>query len=183
MLCIRYIVTFILSARFIKFGKGESCVGLQCDLTKLSQANLSSLISRLINEANNATLVKNPLRKNIQPFIGITDSRKLNKKCCQNGGTCFLGSFCMCPKPFTGRHCELDKRTLDCDGVSHGDWIREKCQLCRCFSGVLKCFTPEYETECDQRHKVPMSGGSRLKQNKMFGLQLFIALIMFKHFV
>ncbi|CAI9611680.1 unnamed protein product, partial [Staurois parvus] len=73
------------------------------------------------------------------PSIG----RKLNKKCCYNGGTCFLGTLCICPVQFYGRHCEFEKWPADCPGgILNAEWVIRDCSLCRCLSGELYCLLP-----------------------------------------
>nr|XP_033813908.1 cryptic protein-like [Geotrypetes seraphini] len=85
------------------------------------------------------------------PFVGLTESKMLNRRCCRNGGTCILGSFCACPTFFTGRYCEYDMRASDCDTVAHGDWLESYCSLCRCVYGVMHCFRLTFRAECDHK--------------------------------
>uniref|UniRef100_A0A8C3S030 EGF-like domain-containing protein n=1 Tax=Chelydra serpentina TaxID=8475 RepID=A0A8C3S030_CHESE len=99
----------------------------------------------------------------------LTQASKLNRSCCQNGGTCFLGSFCICPKHFTGRHCELKEKEetqFSITALLHGEWTREGCLLCQCVYGILHCFPQDQEDGCGKKYHY-----SFLKHNSLMTCQ------------
>ncbi|XP_048741814.2 cryptic protein-like isoform X2 [Ostrea edulis] len=77
----------------------------------------------------------------------LTDSKN-ESSCCENGGICILGSFCICPKFFDGWLCPHKTKYRSCNYVPHGYWIRSDCNLCRCFDGRVACI-PKYYFGCE----------------------------------
>ncbi|XP_075048011.1 teratocarcinoma-derived growth factor-like [Mixophyes fleayi] len=113
-----------------------------------SMLSLETYLERPVRDINHTGIRKHKTFGEKIPFIGLTKTSTLDKHCCKNGGTCMLGSFCACPKHFTGRHCEFDERNRHCGSIAHSHWLPRKCALCRCFYGVMYCFP---SGDCDTK--------------------------------
>uniref|UniRef100_A0A3B4ZGG9 EGF-like domain-containing protein n=1 Tax=Stegastes partitus TaxID=144197 RepID=A0A3B4ZGG9_9TELE len=90
----------------------------------------------------------------VLPFVGLTGSAQQSRRCCKNGGTCILGSFCACPPFFSGRICEYDERIRSCGPIPHGIWVQKGCSYCRCGYGLLHCFPHVFHKDCGKIHFV-----------------------------
>lgn len=172
-----FLVSVIVASEyFLTVAYGKSCDGLFCHQVNLPQSNLSSFINQLMTRSTSESPGKHA---NKVAFQGIVESHKLNKKCCYNGGTCFLGTFCICPKQYTGRHCEHEKWPLNCPGgILNREWVVRDCSLCRCFSGELHCLPPI--AECEQEKAAMRSAGSKLHHFclTLFGLTTMLILVL-----
>ncbi|XP_077137028.1 uncharacterized protein LOC143794004 isoform X2 [Ranitomeya variabilis] len=103
----RFLISIIVSAEyFILFSYSKSCEGLFCNQLNSTQSNLSSYINQPMRSA---TPESPGTHVNKIAFKGTIEGNKLNKKCCYNGGTCFLGTLCICPKKYRERYCEYEK--------------------------------------------------------------------------
>ncbi|KAJ8287025.1 hypothetical protein GJAV_G00046150 [Gymnothorax javanicus] len=132
------------------------------------------------NEMNSLSVDrKHQDAESVVPFVGLTGSAKQSRSCCKNGGTCILGSFCACPKYYTGRSCEYDERIRNCGVIPHGEWVQKGCSYCRCGYGMLHCFPQVFQRDCDDSQEVLWypSHGTRMQQNTMY-LCLCLALLL-----
>lgn len=113
----------------------------------------------------------------VLPFIGLTSSSEQSRSCCQNGGTCILGSFCACPQHFTGRSCEYDKRVRSCGPVPRGEWVQKGCSFCRCLYGYLHCFPHVFQKDCDDSDELRWVGSSSGNRTPHWTLFLLVPLL------
>nr|ACO52056.1 Cryptic protein precursor [Aquarana catesbeiana] len=69
-----------------------------------SLLSLETHFQKPVRQLNHTEIQKQKSFREKIPFIGLTKTSTLDKHCCKNGGTCVPGSFCACPKHFTGRY-------------------------------------------------------------------------------
>ncbi|KAL6472364.1 hypothetical protein MHYP_G00185520 [Metynnis hypsauchen] len=128
---------------------GSGCEGAECGNIKVSRR--PDQHSEFLNQFNEMNPTADRQHRDpgaVLPFIGLTGSAKQSRSCCKNGGTCILGSFCACPKHFSGRSCEYDERARNCGVIPHGEWVQKGCSYCRCGYGVLHCFPEVFHGDC-----------------------------------
>ncbi|KAM9202871.1 protein Cripto-like [Dugong dugon] len=88
----------------------------------------------------------NPLK--FVAFMGIQDSKELNKTCCLNRGTCTLGSSCACPPYFYGWNWEHDFCHENYRSAPHDTWLPKKCAMCKCWQDWFCCFAQTFLPGC-----------------------------------
>ncbi|CAF2402105.1 unnamed protein product [Rotaria sp. Silwood2] len=67
----------------------------------------------------------------------VTEQEPCNAGC-KNGGQCFLSSFCICPKGFSGRYCEVSLNE-QCGTFPSMTTMEIDCILCICYNGLFIC--------------------------------------------
>ncbi|XP_028837195.1 teratocarcinoma-derived growth factor 1 [Denticeps clupeoides] len=162
------VAMLVLSAVVVLRGSaGADCEGLACGKVQLS--GRSGFLDHFNQMNAPGEERKHADSRSVLPFVGLTGSAQQSRTCCQNGGTCILGSFCACPKHFSGRSCEYDERVRNCGVIPHGEWVQKGCSYCRCGYGMLHCFPQVFHNDCDDSQEVLWfrSKASRILQPRL----------------
>ncbi|NXG00279.1 CFC1 protein, partial [Sakesphorus luctuosus] len=180
---VRILFTVTLVWQAVHLGKGrekEDVKSLNATTQKQQPKNEGTFINALNDMNQSYEGRKQQSSRSLVPFTGITQSKKLSRHCCQNGGTCILGTFCACLKHFTGRYCEYDERQSNCGSIAHGAWVLKGCWLCRCGYGTLNCLSEIMQGNCEKEEITRLySNGFRLQQTVFVVACLVIVLLEF----
>ncbi|XP_013223834.2 cryptic protein [Columba livia] len=185
---VRILFTVTLVWQAVHLGKGrekeqeEDVKSLNTTAQKQQLKYEGTIINVLSDMNQSYESRKQQNSRALVPFTGITESKKLNRQCCQNGGTCILGAFCACLKHFTGRYCEYDERQSNCGSIAHGAWVLKGCWLCRCGYGTLNCLSEIMHDNCELKSEKEeitrlYSNGLRLQQT-VFALICLLTILL-----